>query len=87
VHENGGLAVHAHTWGTTRPEYGVNFIELLNVGTVRSIVGEVIAQGVPAKMAYQLRFVMNNFATYGDRDLNMIVDIHRVSGRLLFGRS
>ena len=75
IHEQSGLAVHVHTWGTTQPEYGVDFIELLNVGTVKSIVKEVAATGVPLETAYHLGFVMNNFSTYGDRDLNMMVEI------------
>ncbi len=82
VHANGGLAVHAHTWGTTQPVYNVDFIELFNVGTVKSIIqGVKTATGgaVSDEMAYQLGLVMNNFAVYGSRDLLMPVDLPGVS--------
>lgn len=78
VHANGGLAVHAHTWGTTQPVYNVDFIELFNFGTVKDIIGEVKAAtggAVSDELAYQLGLVMNNFAVYGDRDLHMPVDL------------
>jgi hypothetical protein len=78
IHANGGMAVHAHTWGTTQPGYNVDFIEVYNVSTVKDIVSQAKAATggmISEEMAYQLGLVINNFAVSGDRDLNMTLDL------------
>ena len=78
IHSHSGLGVHAHTWGTTQPDYDVDYIELYNFGTVKDIIENVkIATdgAISDEMAQQLGLVMNNFAVYGDRDLDMIIDV------------
>ncbi len=69
VHSFGGLAVHAHTSGTTQTGYGVDFIELYNLSHVKDVAEYALAMGFPADQAWGLGTVFNNFAVYGNRDL------------------
>ena len=78
VHSHSGIGVHAHTWGTTQPDYDVDYIELHNVGTVKDIISnvkEATGGAISDEMAQQLGLVMNNFAIYGNRDLYMTIDV------------
>jgi hypothetical protein len=73
IHSQHGIAVHNHTSGSTRLEYGVNFIEIYNQGHVDDIAGYAAALGYPPDQAWQLGLTLNNFAVYGERDVNMLV--------------
>ena len=75
IHTHGGLAVHAHTTGTTQPEYGADFIELYNVSHVKDIAGYAKMMGFNSAEALNLGTVLNNFADYGNRDLYMNVTL------------
>ena len=75
IHSHGGLAVHAHTSGTTQPEYGVDFIELYNIGHVKNVASYAKMMGFSDKDAWDLGTVFNDFAIYGNRDLNMMVQL------------
>ncbi len=72
IHSQGGIAVHAHTSGSTQLGYGVNNIEVYNQSHVEDVVG-VAAPLVGEELALQLALVMNNLAIYGERDLTMMV--------------
>jgi hypothetical protein len=73
VHSQGGLVVHNHPSGTTRLDYGVKHIEVYNQGHVDDVVSYATALGYPPDQAWQLGMTFNNFAIYGERDVNMLV--------------
>jgi len=73
IHSQGGIAVHNHTSGTTLLDYGVDDIELYNQGHVDDIVSYAVALGIPPADAWGFAITMNDFAVYGERDLNKIV--------------
>jgi hypothetical protein len=75
VHRHGGIAVHAHTTGTTNPAYGVDFIELFNMSHVKDVAYYARMMGVPAADAWNLGLTLNNMAVYGDRDLDKMVQL------------
>ena len=75
VHSQGGIVVHNHTSGTTQLEYGVDNIEIYNQGHVDDIMSYAMALGIPPADAWGFAITMNNFAVYGERDLNMIVTL------------
>jgi hypothetical protein len=73
IHSQRGIAVHNHTSGTTRLGYGVNFLEVYNQGHVDDLVGYAQALGFSPAEAWQLAITLNNFASYGERDANILV--------------
>jgi hypothetical protein len=73
VHSHQGIAVHNHPTGTTSLVYGVNDLEVYNQGHVDDIAGYASALGYPPDQAWKLAITLNNFATYGERDANMLV--------------
>ncbi len=73
IHSNQGIAVHNHPSGTTRLEYGVNNLEIYNQGHVDDVAAYAQALGYPPQQAWQLGITLNNFASYGERDVNMLV--------------
>lgn len=73
IHSQGGLAIHNHPSGTTRLDYGVKHMEIYNQGHVDDVVGYATALGYPSDLAWQLGITFNNFAIYGERDVNMPV--------------
>ena len=75
IHSHGGVAVHAHTSGTTQPWYGTDFIELYNVGHVKDVANYALMMGIGQADAANLGLVFNDFAIYGDRDLNMTIEL------------
>jgi hypothetical protein len=75
IHRHGGIAVHAHTQGSTSPSYGVDFIEIFNLSHVKDVAGYATMMGFPAQEAWGLGLTLNNMAIYGDRDLSMPVTI------------
>jgi hypothetical protein len=68
IHSNGGIAVHNHTSGSTKLEYGVNNIEIYNQGHVDDVIGYALALGYPPEQAWGLGITLNNFAIYGETD-------------------
>jgi hypothetical protein len=73
IHANGGIAVHNHTSGTTLLDYGVRNIEIYNQGHVDDVIGYAKQLGYPDDAAWGLGITLNNFAIYGERDVNMLV--------------
>jgi hypothetical protein len=73
IHSKQGIAVHNHPSGTTKLEYGVNNLEVYNQSHVDDVTSYAIALGYPPEQAWQLGLTFNNFATYGERDVNMLV--------------
>jgi hypothetical protein len=73
VHAQGGIAVHNHPSGTTKLEYGVDNLEIYNQGHVDDIAGYAAALGYPPDQALGFGLTLNNFADYGERDVNMPV--------------
>jgi len=74
VHSQGGIVVHNHTSGTTQLDYGVDAIELYNQSHVDDIMSYAVALGIPPADAWGFAITMNDFAVYGERDLNMMVN-------------
>jgi hypothetical protein len=75
VHRHGGIAVHAHTTGTTSPAYGADYIELFNLSHVKDVAYYARMMGVSPAQAWGLGLTLNNMAVYGDRDLSMLVQL------------
>ena len=73
IHSQGGIAVHNHPSGSTKLEYGVSHMEVYNQSHVDDVAGYAAALGYPAEQAWQLGITLNNFAIYGERDVNMPV--------------
>jgi hypothetical protein len=73
IKSQGGMAVHNHPSGTTRLAYGVSHIEVYNQSHVDDVISYAAALGYPAQQAWQLGITLNNFAIYGERDVNMPV--------------
>jgi hypothetical protein len=73
VHAQGGMINHNHTTGHTKPEYGVDNVEIYNQGHVDDIAGYAAMLGLPPEEAWEFAITINNFAIYGERDLMMIV--------------
>jgi len=74
VHSEGGIANHNHTSGTTQLSYDVDNIEIYNQSHVDDIVSYAVALGIPPADAWGFAIMMNDFAVYGERDLNTIVN-------------
>jgi hypothetical protein len=75
IHRQGGIAVHAHTTGSTSPAYGVDFIELFNMSHVKDVAAAARTIGMPADQAWGFGLTLNNMAVYGERDLGMMVQL------------
>lgn len=73
IHENGGIAVHAHTTGNTNPAYGVDYIEVINLSHIKDVAFYAKVMGFSEEDAWDLGLTLNNMAIYGERDLNMMV--------------
>ena len=73
IHSKGGIAVHNHPSGSTRLDYGVNSLEVYNQSHVDDVISYAAALGYPPEQAWQLGLTLNNFALYGERDVNMLV--------------
>lgn len=74
IHSQGGIVNHNHTTGSTQLEYGVNNVEIYNQGHVDDIAANAVALGIDPYQAWEFAITINNFAIYGERDLNMEVD-------------
>jgi len=75
VHSQSGIAQHNHTSGTTQLGYGVDTIELYNQSHVDDVMSYAMALGIPPADAWGFAITMNNFAVYGERDLNTTVTL------------
>jgi hypothetical protein len=74
IHSKGGIAVHNHTSGTTRIDYGVNHIELYNQSHVEDVINYAKQLGYPDDEAWQFGILLNNLAIYGEMDeLHMLL--------------
>ena len=73
IHSQGGIAVHNHPSGTTKLMYGVNNMEVYNQGHVDDVMSYAKMLGYPDQQAWQFGITLNNFADYGERDVNMPV--------------
>jgi hypothetical protein len=73
IQSQGGIAVHNHPSGTTKPAYGVSHMEVYNQSHVDDVASYAAALGYPPDQAWQLGLTLNNFAVYGERDVNMLV--------------
>jgi hypothetical protein len=73
IHSKGGIAVHNHPSGTTSLDYGVNCMEVYNQSHVDDVIGYAAQLGYPPADALGFAITMNNFALYGERDVNMLV--------------
>jgi hypothetical protein len=75
IHWQGGIAVHAHTTGSTNLAYGVDAIELFNLGYIKDVTLYASMLGLPIDQAWGLGVTMNNMAIYGERDLSLMVSL------------
>jgi len=82
IHRQGGIAVHNHPSGTTKPAYGVSHMELDNQSHVDDGAGYAEALGYPPDQAWQLGITLNDFAIYGERDVNMPVTLPGFPGQI-----
>lgn len=73
IHSLGGMAVHAHPAGSTRLDYGVDYIEVYNQSQIDDIISYVGALGFSPEEALPYAMTIGNFAVYGERDLDMQV--------------
>jgi hypothetical protein len=73
VHSQRGIVVHNHPSGTTQLGYGVKHLEIYNQGHVDDVAAYASALSYPPDQAWQLGLTLNNFALYGERDVNMLV--------------
>lgn len=75
IHENGGMAVHAHTSGTTQLSYNVDFIEVINHSNIKNVAGLAEMAGFDADEAWNLALLFNNFAVDGGEFLQLSVNM------------
>jgi hypothetical protein len=73
VHSQGGIANHNHTSGSTQLSYGVDNIEVYNQGHVDDVFGYAKLLGYSDEEALGFAITLNDFAIYGERDVNMLV--------------
>lgn len=73
VHSQGGIANHNHTSGSTQLSYGVKNIEVYNQSHVEAVFGYAKELGYSDEEALGFAITLNNFAIYGERDVNMLV--------------
>jgi hypothetical protein len=74
IESQGGIAVHNHPSGTTHLGYGVSHMEVYNQGHVDDVASYALALGYPPEQAWEFGITLNNFALYGERDVNMPVE-------------
>lgn len=70
IHANGGIAVHCHTSGSTRLEYGVDSIEVYNQSHIDDIFRYARLLGYADKEALAFAKTLSDLGLYGERDLN-----------------
>jgi len=75
VHSNGGIAVHCHTSGSTRLDYGVDSIEVYNQSQVDDIFRYLKLLGYGDEQALAFTRTLNDLGLYGERDLNTPVSL------------
>lgn len=75
IHRKGGIAVQAHPVGTTQLAYNVDYIEVINISQIKDIARFAQVAGFNADDAWNLGFLLNSFAVYGDRYLLMPVNM------------
>lgn len=75
IHENGGIAVHAHTTGTTQLSYNVDCIEVMNLSHAKDVARFAQVAGFDRARAWELGLLFNSFAVYGDKYLQMPIDM------------
>jgi hypothetical protein len=75
IHEHGGIAVHAHTTGTTQLSYNVDYIEVINLSHTKDVARFAQMAGFNAQDAWNLGVLFNSFAVYGGRYLQMPVNM------------
>jgi len=75
IHSQRGIAVHNHPSGSTQLAYGVSHIEVYNQSHVDDVASYAAALGYLPDQAWQLGITLNNFAIYGERDVNMPVTL------------
>lgn len=75
IHQNGGMAVHAHTSGTTQLSYHVDFIEVINLRHIKDVAGFAEIAGLDADEARNLALLFHNFAVDGGAFLQLSVDM------------
>jgi hypothetical protein len=75
VHSNGGIAVHCHTSGSTRLEYGVDSIEVYNQSQFDDIFRYAKLLGYGDEQALAFTRTLNDLGLYGERDLNTPVSL------------
>ncbi len=73
IHSKGGIAVYNHPSGMTRTQYGVNCMEVYNQSHVDDVAGYAKMMGYSDEDAWGLGITLNDFAIYGERDVNMLV--------------
>ena len=73
VHDQGGIAVHNHTSGSTSLDYGVDAIEVYNQSHVDDVFGYAKMMGYTDEEAMGFAITLNNLNIYGERDINMLV--------------
>jgi hypothetical protein len=70
VHSNGGIAVHCHTSGSTRLEYGVDSIEVYNQSALDDILRYAKLLGYGDEQALAFAKTLSDVGLTGERDLN-----------------
>lgn len=75
IHEKGGIAVHAHTTGTTQLSYNVDYIEVINLSHTKDVARFAEMAGFNAQDAWNLGVLFNSFSVFGDLYLQMPVDM------------
>ncbi len=75
IHEHGGIAVHAHTTGTTQLSYNVDYIEVINLSHTKDVAHFAEMAGFNAQDAWNLGVLFNSFSVYGGRYLQMPVSM------------
>ena len=70
IHSNGGIAVHCHTSGSTRLEYGVDSIEVYNQSQIDDIFRYAKALSLSDEEALAFAKTLNDVGLTGERDLN-----------------
>lgn len=75
IHSKGGIAVHAHTSGTTQLDYNVDFIEVINLSHTKDVANFARYAGLSEEDAWNLGVLFNSFSVYGDKYLHMPIDM------------
>lgn len=75
IHDKGGIAVHAHTTGTTQLSYNVDCIEVMNLSHAKDVARFAQIAGFDAVEAWDLGLLFNSFSVYGPQYLPMPIDM------------